>query len=426
MHSSSIIDPSAALQKMKASDLLFANIFLSISRYSYFLLLTSRVMDESFLGSLSRAVCKATAFRYFCGGETLAQSTRRASQLNSCFKYKVILDYSIEESEAEDSWAQNMQTKIQLVKDLAAVNQQANRIVQSIPVKCTSIMSSSLLERLTSMMLVDPSRSDDELIASLSASDVALYKKAIENLTELCQAASTVRVNILLDAEQSYRQAGVELIYRQVAGEVNRPDSSNSSPVLFNTYQMYLKHSKVSVDKHLQHARYHGYIFAAKIVRGAYMVSERQRAQEMGYEDPILATKQAVDECYETVITELIHEISLQENLSTSSSSSCPHIVIASHNRASILQALHLMKDLNLRNSTSEIRFAQILGMSDHLSLALSQAGYNVEKLLCYGPYAQLLPWLVRRFQENQDIFGAMQRDKDLYRSELWRRLSLN
>lgn len=414
MHSSSLLDPAAALRKMKIFDLLVANIFLSMSQYSFFLPMTSNLLKQNMLGSLSRVICRATAFPLFSGGESLTQSASRAVQLNKSYKVKCILDHSIEEVEGEDSWSLNTLSKIKLIEKLVEINQ-SKRIVESIPVKCTSIMSSHLLERLTSLIQADPDCSDVDLVNSLSSADQLLYQKAIDNLQQLCQTASNAGINILLDAEQSYRQAGVELIYRQVAPRFN----AQGSPVLFNTCQMYLKRSKLSVEKHLQHALDHKYAFAGKIVRGAYMVSERNRAQDMQYADPILSSKRAVDDSYNDIISKLINSISLSK-----SSSTCPYIIIATHNKSSIVQVVHFMKDLNLNNSTPHIKFAQILGISDHLSLALAQADYNVLKLICYGQYNQLLPWLIRRFHENSDVLGAMQVDKRLYQSELWKRIT--
>lgn len=148
------------------------------------------------------------------------------------------------------------------------------------------------------------------------------------------------------------------------------------------------------------------------------MEGERNRSKLLGLNDPVLPDKISVDKAYNEAITTTMKLI----GQSLSDSQQRPTIMIATHNRASINHAIAEMERLHIERSSRHIHFAQILGMCDNITDGLGLSGYNVSKLVCFGKFEEILPWLLRRFVENQDIFGAMQNERIHYHNELWRR----
>jgi proline dehydrogenase len=147
------------------------------------------------------------------------------------------------------------------------------------------------------------------------------------------------------------------------------------------------------------------------------MTSEGQRATAIGHESPLLASKEAVDANYDTNAINIIEHISKKQ-------AAAPYIFVATHNTNSVDNCIDKMAQLGLDPKTSNIKFAQILGMSDHITFALATRNFNAYKLACFGDFVQVYPWLLRRMQENQDIFGAMQTDRYLLWAELKRRIN--
>ena len=222
-------------------------------------------------------------------------------------------------------------------------------------------------------------------------------------LRELCSGAARARIPILLDAEQTHRQPAIRLIARELAREFN-----TGSPLVYDTHQAYLRGAADRVTAELEHARRGGYTFAVKLVRGAYRVGEAQR--DAGVLQP---SKRHTDDEYDRCAQMLLDAATDETPVAA--------VLLATHNRASVDTFTSRMLAEGVAANHPRIHFAQILGMADGLTLGLGQAGFNAHKLVPYGKLSDVLPWLLRRLDENHDALGAAAYERPLLRAE-WRR----
>lgn len=234
-------------------------------------------------------------------------------------------------------------------------------------------------------------------------------------LETLAQAAKDAEVRLMIDAEQTYFQPAIDHMVLRLQRKYNRGDY----PTVFNTYQCYLQNTEQRVVDDLERARRDGFKWGAKLVRGAYLVSERQRALEMGYPDPTQASIEDTHACYDECVRLVLSDsVSKQEG---------SNVLIASHNQESVEKALEHMARLGIDKMDGGVYFGQLLGMADHLSFPLGGAGYKVYKYVPYGPVDEVMPYLVRRAQENSGMMGspAVQHEADMVNDEIQRRLPL-
>ena len=323
------------------------------------------------------------------------------------------MDHSSEEYRTEELFNLNLEMKKKLIEESCSVI--GTDAVKFVPLKASSLINPAVLEELSRRR--ENSHTKDisgdltvRLLEFPSPLD-AQWQSGMQRLTEICATAREHGICLLLDAEESDRQPGLEIVYRVLAREFNNCDlgkvvadvSSPSSPspsrgpVLYNTYQSYLRRTEVALTRDLAHANENQYIFAFKLVRGAYMNSELRRAAASSthgadFLSPLQESKTDVDATYNRIVHRSLHQIHQGSNL---------RIMVATHNKESILQALHEMDKLNMPSDHPYIHFAQILGMTDNLTYALGLGNYNVAKLLLFGEFKDILPWLLRRMDEN-------------------------
>ncbi|CAJ1425303.1 unnamed protein product [Effrenium voratum] len=328
------------------------------------------------LGELGVQV-RATAFSHFCGGEQLEDCVSTAQSLQECAGVRCIVDWGVEESSRPDAWDLNTQRKVETLQRAKEV---LGPSAAFMPIKLTSLLSPELLESLTSALEATPSSQD--AAAALCTEDVAA---ALGRLRLICQAAKDAAVPVLLDAEQSNRQPAVHVLAQELQKEFNRQDI-----VVYDTIQMYLKASPARLDQALRSAGQHGYVCAVKLVRGAYMEQEKSRGS-------IHSSKEATDEAFDAAAGRLLSSVA-QERPSAA-------LVLATHNRCSLNQAVAKMEQLGLARDHPRVHFAQIFGMVDNLTFSLGLAGYNASKLLVFGEVKEVLPWLVIRAQKGGGVF---------------------
>ena len=232
-------------------------------------------------------------------------------------------------------------------------------------------------------------------------------------------------VRLLIDAEQSWIQPAIDVIsqgLQQSYNDVNKIDH----PIIFNTYQCYLKKALGQIKIDLTRAKRLGYHLGPKLVRGAYMQRERERADEMGYASPIQDTAQDTHDSYNAAVQNVLHEIL---DLRASSSPLSLEVMCATHNRQSIEWTIKLMEDLGLGPAVDDeknhnmISFSQLYGMSDEISIPLAENGYNVYKYVPFGAIREVIPYMLRRAQENSDILGKSQYEIELILDELKQRI---
>jgi len=338
------------------------------------------------IGLPIKGIIKATIFKHFCGGETIAECDKTIKNLYNG-GVGTILDYSIE-GEDDEHVFDNTRDEIIRTIERAAVD-------KSVPItvfKVTGVARFSLLEKL------------DEK-AQLSILEQEEWEKAQARVLAICTAAHAKGIPVMIDAEESWIQKTIDMLALDMMHLYN-----TEKAIVYNTYQLY-RHDKLqSLKNDHEVAATGGFILGAKLVRGAYMEKERKRAEEKGYASPIQPDKQSSDRDYDLSLdycTDHITQIAF---------------VAGTHNEESCRKLAELLDKRNIDHNNPHVYFSQLLGMSDNLSFNLAHAKYNVAKYVPYGPIKAVLPYLFRRAQENTAIAGQMSRELGLITKEVKRR----
>src|SRR5215217_5511595 len=338
------------------------------------------------IGLPIKGIIKATIFKHFCGGETIAECEHTIEQLSSG-KVGTILDYSVEGEDEELVFDFTCEEIIRTIERGAGDDR--------IPItvfKITGIGRFGLLEKMDTRQ-------------KLTETEEAEFEKVSQRCQRICKMAFDKKVPVMIDAEESWIQDTIDRLALNMMERFNK-----ESIIVYNTYQMY-RHDKLNSMKanHLI-AMAEGFILGVKMVRGAYMEKERKRAAEMNYTSPIQPTKDATDKDYDESLVYAIEHI---ETIA---------IVCGTHNEESSKLLAQLLDDHGIKHDHPHVYFAQLLGMSDNLSFNLSDAGYNVAKYVPYGPVKAVMPYLFRRAQENTSIAGQTSRELSLIIREKKRR----
>eukprot|EP00095_Tigriopus_kingsejongensis_P007525 maker-scaffold103_size370364-snap-gene-2.26 protein:Tk07525 transcript:maker-scaffold103_size370364-snap-gene-2.26-mRNA-1 annotation:"proline dehydrogenase isoform 2" len=255
------------------------------------------------------------------------------------------------------------------------------------------------------------------LMDALSDEEEEQFRNMLNRIQTVFQAAKDLDVRVMVDAEQTYFQPAIHRLTMEMMKKFN-----TEKAIVFNTYQCYLKIAYHSLLLDLEQAQRQNFYFGAKLVRGAYMEQERERARTLGYEDPINPTYEATSDMYHRCLNECMRRMSelkqrgdgLEEMIG---------IMVASHNGDTIRYAIQRMEELGIKPEDRLICFGQLLGMCDNISFPLGQAGYSVYKYVPYGPVNEVLPYLSRRAQENQGMLSKLNVEKKLLMKELGRRV---
>jgi len=259
----------------------------------------------------------------------------------------------------------------------------------------------------------------------------------------VAKKASDLNVSLLIDAEQSWFQPAIDVIsigLQQTFNDVNQQQTTQQ-PVIFNTYQCYLKDSLDRIKEDLARSTRRGYHFGAKLVRGAYMHRERTRAAEIGYPSPIHNSFQDTNDCYNEAVDFLLKQIWKNNDLNSDiMNMHLIEVMCATHNKESIEKVIDTLEMLSLSNppppsspenqqdhkkKNSFLSFAQLYGMSDDLTIPLGKNGYHVYKYLPYGKVQEVIPYMLRRAQENGDVLGKSQHERQLLLIELKERFAI-
>jgi proline dehydrogenase len=272
----------------------------------------------------------------------------------------------------------------------------------------TKLLTPRDLARLTANCQTAPLKQDLELLDSF-----------FHRLDKIAKEAVQYDVKVLVDAEQIRFQPAIDHLVFQLQQKYNSTTTA-TSPVIYNTYQCYLKGAFQNIQKHLKHSERFSYHFGAKIVRGAYMESERALAECLNYPSPIHDNVDDTHECYNESVGYL-----LQQGVSNSAKNktTAVEVMCATQNEESIDRVLELMDELGIANNSPSVRFAQLFGMSDQLTFHLGMRGYQVYKYIPYGKVFDVVPYLMRRAQENSSVLGNATREYGVVRDELWRRI---
>lgn len=332
-------------------------------------------------------IIKKTIFRQFCGGVSIKDSLDASNKL-AASNVKTILDYSIEGKTNDKDFDKTV-----------------NEIIATIHEGTNNSNIPFAVFKVTGICLFDLLASSNSGIENLNDTQKAAYEVLLQRIDRICSEAATAGVPIFIDAEESWIQDTIDRIVRDMSRKYN-----TQRAIVYNTLQMY-RHDRLAYMKNeLEIARNEGWYVGYKLVRGAYMEKERERAKEKGYSSPIQATKEATDIDYNAALS-----LSL-ENLDILS------ICAGTHNEESSQLLATLINDKSLMANDTRLYFAQLLGMSDHISFNLAANGYNVAKYVPYGPIKEVLPYLIRRAEENTSVAGQTGRELSLIMKEIKRR----
>lgn len=337
-------------------------------------------------------IIRKTIFKQFVGGETL-EETATVGNILGKYGVQVILDYGVEGKEGEDSFDHATEEFIRVINYAAT---QTN--IPFISIKVTGLARFGLLQTLDEAPRLRSGIHDHE-------AETAEWDRVRERMYTICEAAAEKNIGVLIDAEESWIQDPVDRLTIEMMEEFNK-----EKVIVYNTIQLY-RHDRLHFLK-LSHriSREQGFMLGIKLVRGAYMEKERDRAYSKGYTSPIQPDKAATDRDYDAAVTYCI------ENIDTIS------VIVASHNEDSNLLAARLLDEKNIPHNHHHIHFSQLFGMSDNITFNLAKEGFNVSKYLPFGPIRDVVPYLMRRAQENSSVSGQTGRELSLIKKELARR----
>ncbi|MCB0487204.1 MAG: proline dehydrogenase family protein [Cyclobacteriaceae bacterium] len=382
-------DTEIAFSYKSDSELKKANfIFTLVNNPIISGLATSAVKVGLFLRLPIRGIIKKTVFDHFCGGETIDKCKVIVDKLG---RYHVgcILDYSVEGEKTEEGFDRTANEILQTFE--------ASKDDNSLPFcvfKVTGLGSSELLEKVQSKVAL----TDEEQKA---------YQRIHDRVDSICAKAFEYKEQVLIDAEETWIQEPIDQMTYEMMRKYNQ-----QAPVVFNTYQMYRVDTLTNLKNAFHDAAMHNYYLGVKMVRGAYMEKERERAEKMGYPDPIQPNKEATDEAFNKGLAFCIDN---KQRIS---------LMCGSHNEYSNRYLTVLMEKHGMKNNDSRVWFAQLYGMSDTISFNLAKEGYNVAKYVPYGPVESVIPYLLRRADENTSVAGQSSRELMLIRKEIKRRKS--
>jgi len=336
-----------------------------------------------------KGIIKKTIFKQFCGGEDVSDCE---NAINTLDKYNVgtILDYSVEGKDSDE----DLDFVVEEIKK-TILRAKGDQAIPFSVFKPTGVSQFSILEKA------------NEGIDNLDSKDLESWNKIKNRFHVLCETAAKNNVPIFIDAEDSWIQDSIDRLCEEMMSTYNKEDV-----YIYTTIQFY-RWDRLDYLKSLhQKAKAKGYKIGVKLVRGAYMEKERDRAEEKGYKDPIQPNKVATDKAYNDALRYCI------ENINDIS------ICAGSHNEQSAQVLVDLIEEKKLDKTDKRIYFAQLLGMSDHISFNLANNGYNVTKYMPYGPIKEVMPYLIRRAEENTSVAGQTGRELSLINQEIKRRKS--
>jgi len=346
-----------------------------------------------------KGLIRNTIFSQFVGGETLEETANVVDKLDP-FHVQIILDYGVEGKEDEKSFDNATEEFIKVIRYAATQPH-----VPFMSVKLTGLARFGLLEKLNES--ADYNDVVNGIISNGGIDEIEKneWNRVVMRLERICKAASESDTGVLIDAEESWIQNPVDAVTMMMMQKINI-----EKPVVYNTVQLY-RHDRLQFlkDSYTASVRNH-FLLGIKPVRGAYMEKERKRADEMNYPAPIQPDKDHTDADYNAALEFCIEHIDTI------------FIIVASHNEFSNLYATQLMDKKGVPHDSAHVLFSQLYGMSDNITFNLAKAGFNASKYLPFGPIKDVIPYLMRRAQENSSVSGQTGRELSLIKKEIKRR----
>ncbi len=374
-------------------DLKMAKFLFSSMRYPLFVSIATRLTPLFLKMKLPiNGIVRSTIFKQFVGGETLQETAGVVDVLHE-YGVKVILDYGVEGKEGEENFDKATQQFIDVIEYAAT---QPN--IPFMSIKVTGLARFGLLETLNEAPRLRSGIHDNEM-------ENTEWERVKDRLYHICDVASQKNIGVLIDAEETWIQDPVDRMVMELMQNFN-----TTKAIVYNTIQLY-RHDRLDFLK-LSHkiAKENNYILGMKLVRGAYMEKERERAIQKNYLNPIQPNKEATDKDFDAAAAYCINHI---DSIAS---------IIASHNEQSNLKAVQLMQENKIPLNHPHIHFSQLYGMSDNITFNLAAEGCSVSKYLPFGPINDVVPYLMRRAQENSSVGEQTGRELGLIKKELQRR----
>lgn len=361
-------------------------LFSTLSSPSVVSALKSMTLASLSLRLPIKGMVKATVFRQFCGGESVGECTPQIARLAEGH-VGAILDYSVEGKAQEADFDRTLATTIETLEYA-----QNNGDVPFGVFKPTGLGSIDIYEKVS---LGNPLTQEEQ---NSWDNTLVRWRRIIEKANEL-------GVPVMVDAEESWIQPAVDNLTIEYMRTYNQ-----GKAIVYNTAQLYRHDRLAQLKDALELAKKEGFIYAVKIVRGAYMEKERERASRMGYASPIQPDKASTDKDYNAALTLILNHLNHMA------------VVIGTHNENSVALAAELLSEQGYPLDHVHVHVAQLFGMSDHISFNAAAAGLNTAKYLPFGPVRDVLPYLFRRAEENTSVEGQTGRELSLIQKELERR----
>ncbi|XP_031393997.1 proline dehydrogenase 2, mitochondrial-like [Punica granatum] len=369
---------------------------------------------------------KRTFYKHFCGGEDTVEAAETVRQLNEA-GLRGMLDYAVEDAEDNPSCDQNLEAFLQTVASTKTLPQGC---VSFVIVKITAICPISLLQRVADLLRWQkknpefhlpwkhysyPILSDSTPVyhtpaepEPLTPQEEANLLLAQERLRRIGKKCEEYNIPLCIDAEYTAVQPAIDYFTYSSAMEHNKHE-----PIIYGTLQAYLKDAKERLLLKSEAAQKMGILMGVKLVRGAYMTTEAKLAHSLGYESPIHNSLQETHDCFNNCASFMLEKIAGGSGA----------VVLATHNVESGQLAAMKARDMGMSSGNHRLEFAQLYGMADSFSFGLKNAGFRVSKYMPFGPVDQVMPYLLRRAEENRGLLSASTLDRQLMRKELWRRL---
>jgi len=329
---------------------------------------------------------RATVFDHFCGGVNELDCMPVVDKMWEKGVYAV-LDYSVEGKESEDPLDNALAKTLELLDFVKEKKEMPFAVF-----KPTGYGRFALYQKKSEGI-------------ELTASEKDEWQRVVNRYETTCKKAYDLEVSLLIDAEESWMQDAADELVESMMRKYNKEKA-----VVFNTLQMYRIDRMDYLKKLHQRALEQGFKLGIKVVRGAYLEKENERAMELSYPTPMCASKEATDENFDTCIAYIV------QHLDTIS------LFSGTHNEESCYKLMQLMEEMGISKSDHRIGFGQLYGMSDHISYNLAKLGYNVAKYIPFGPVRDVMPYLIRRAEENTSVAGQTNRELELIKKERKRR----
>jgi proline dehydrogenase len=380
-------DTAIAFQHKSNQELLLAYLIFGLTKNPYLVKFLSQAAKLTLsMGLPVKPIIKATVFKQFCGGEKDGEYADVVRKLGRS-GIGAILDYSVEGTEDETGFEATRRELLKIIE-----KSKTNPDIPCTCMKMTGMGPVDLFKKVTAN-------------EALTIEAQREWDKVKNRLETICEAAFNADKPIYIDAEESWIQKAIDDLAEAMMSRYNQRKA-----IVFTTLQLYRWDRNDYFLELIQRARSEGYKLGIKIVRGAYIEKERERAKRYGYRSPINATKEETDREYDKAVEIFIDNIDVVE------------ICVGTHNEVSCRLLIELMAEKKLSNDHPHIYFSQLYGMSDNISFNLANSGYNVSKYLPYGPVESTLPYLARRAEENTAIAGQMSKELEIIVKERKRR----